>query len=152
MSDLTDFLLARIAEDEAVARAASPSPWQYGDVASVAGGSLYDKTRMIGDLHYEHLGNHDGSIVRHLLSDEADANGAHIARHDPARVLAECEAKRRIVEEHALVRIDRPDLHPDACAACGCHETYPTRWPCRTLRYIATAYADHPSYREEWRP
>src|SRR5574337_1430284 len=138
MSDLTEFLLARISEDETLARKSSPSPWQYGDVESVAGGSLYDKTRMIGSLHYEQPTDHDGTIVRHLLSDEADANGAHIARHDPARVLAECEAKRRIVED----RLHLDTVRPGAIRAHS-------EWACRV---IASIYADHPDYREEWKP
>ena len=60
---LTEFLLARIAEDEAEARKAGPmwrNEWSAEDV---------DVT-------------------------------LHIERHDPARVLAECEAKRRIVANH----------------------------------------------------
>ena len=155
MSDLTEFLLARIAEDEEAAKAASPSPWKYGDVESVAGGSLYDKTRMIASLHYEQPTDHDGTIVRHLLSDEADANGAHIARHDPARVLAECEAKRRIVEVHAKIREAYPGMTIEenpCCAECSAGGEYPSGWPCATLAAIASIYADHPDYREEWRP
>lgn len=155
---LTDFLLARIAEDEAVARAASPSPWQYGTVESVAGGSLYDATRMIGAVHYEQPEDHDGRIVRHLLSDEANANGVHIARHDPARVLAECEAKRRIVQMH------RPsgEFDSDACILCqwdiDCeapradHHDGAGSFPCDTVKVLAAIYSDHPEWRDEWRP
>ena len=134
MSDLTDFLLARIAEDEAVAREASPGGWSYGTVDSVAGGSLYDKTRMIGDLHYEQPTDHDGSIVRHLLSPEADANGAHIARHNPARVLAECAAKRAIVERW---------LHLIEHGDAGSFE-----WVAKAL---AWAYRDHTDFDPAWR-
>ena len=136
---LTDFLLARIAEDEADAKAASPGGWQYPGIESVAGGTLYDESRRIVDVVYEQPKDHDGTIVRHLLVPEADANGRHIARHDPARVLAECEAKRAVV-----------GLHPEMLGWCqGCaHESY----PCRTLLALALPYADHPDYREEWRP
>jgi hypothetical protein len=52
----------------------------------------------------------------------------------PARIHAECEAKRRIV-----------GLHP--CDNCGAAFD-----PCETLRLLALPYADHPDYREEWRP
>ena len=87
------------------------------------------------------------------------ATSAHIARHDPARVLAECEAKRRIVEIH-------PDEH-GTCFACsdgddgGCSDpeccgSGPIPmfkdWPCPTLRWLALPYADHEQYRDEWRP
>lgn len=136
MSGLVEFILARIAEDEAVARAASPGGWTYGDVTSVAGGTLYDETRTIANIVYEQPEDHDGTVVRHLLTPEADANGRHIARHDPARVLAECEAKRRIVER---------------CHAVG------ALMPCEplaqgVLRTLALPHADHPDYRPEWRP
>ena len=67
---ITEFLLARIAEDEAIAQKASPGGWTYGDVASVAGGSLYDETRMIADILFEQPEDHDGMIVRHLLVPE----------------------------------------------------------------------------------
>jgi hypothetical protein len=148
---LSEFLLARIAEDETAAQVASPGGWQYGDVDSVAGGSLYDETRMIGSLHYEQPDDHDGSIVRHLLALEADANGAHIARHDPARVLAECAAKRRIVKRHPAVS--------GCCETCTDKMSHPrpsewaaVRYPCPTLRDLAAVYADHPDYRDEWKP
>lgn len=138
MSDLTDFLLARIAEDEAAARAASPGGWGYPGVDSVAGGTLYDSTRRIADVVYEQPEDHDGSIVRHLLAPEADANGRHIARWDPHRVLAECEAKRRVVEEYSAV----PDGQQGPYrAGLG-----------RALRCLALPYSDHPDYRPEWRP
>ncbi|GAA1138517.1 DUF6221 family protein [Nocardioides aquiterrae] len=88
---LTDFLLARIAEDVAGAEAADavPAPWGFWD---------------------------DG------------------------RVLAECEAKRRIVGLHG--RVDPCDAHDGATL-----ETV----ECDTLRALAAVYADHPDYREEWR-
>lgn len=158
MADLSTFLLARIAEDEADARGASPGPWLYTTVESVGGGALYDKTRVIGSLDYEQLDDHDGSIVRHLLEREADANGAHIARHDPARVLAECEAKRRIVALHERLSGEHA-THPDfpdgsaACVACGWSDGwYAEPWPCETLKALAVPYADHPDYDESWRP
>lgn len=130
---ITEFLLARIAEDEAVARAASPAPWSYPGIESVAGGTLYDKTRRIADVAYEQPSDHDGSVVRHLLVPEADANGAHIARHDPDRVLAECEAKRRIVAE---------------CAASLADDIGPGEF---VLLELATIYADHHDFDPAWR-
>lgn len=144
---ITEFLLARIAEDEAAAKAASPGGWQFSGIASVAGGTLYDETRRIVDVVYERPDDHDGSIVRHLLSSEADANGLHIARHDPARVLAECEAKRRIMERHnAQPFFDDPESF--YCATCN--EGIGGFHPCPTLRALAAVYADHPDYDQAW--
>ena len=48
----------------------------------------------------------------------------------PARVLAECESKRRIVE----MAVDGYEYNPNP-----------------TLRYLAAVHADHPDWREEWR-
>jgi hypothetical protein len=66
---------------------------------------------------------------------------------DPARVLAECEAKRRIVAVHSI--------RADTCETCteyhsqisGC-ENEP--WPCATIRALASVYADHPDFDPAW--
>jgi fructoselysine-6-P-deglycase FrlB-like protein len=63
-----------------------------------------------------------------------DRGGSYVAV-DPAHLLAECEAKRRIVEACADV------LAYDAEAL-----------PQDVLRFLALPYADHPDYREEWKP
>lgn len=61
----------------------------------------------------------------------------------PARVLAECEAKRRIVS-HCDLLIRGPEFG---------HFTESDGDSGRTiLRALALPYADHPDYREEWRP
>lgn len=155
VSGLVEFLLARIAEDEAAARAASPGGWTYGGVASVDGGMLYDETRTIANLVYEQPDAHDGTIVRHLLVPEADANGQHITRHDPSRVLAECEAKRRIVEMHradGAPVVDLLGMEYEFCWTCSDSGPDAQAWPCDTIKALAAVYADHPDYRDEWRP
>jgi len=119
---LTDFLLARIADDEAAARAAvgsSSVEWQA------------DRYRVIFGGEWE----------------VADANvqtAAHIARHDPARVLAECEAKRRIVEDLALPYIAERRRLMNGQPSWG--DEHPT-----LLLLLALPYADHPDMRPEWR-
>lgn len=61
---------------------------------------------------------------------------AHVARWHPARVLAECDAKRHIIE------LQRSDLRDD-----------PQDWEAdEVLRLLGLPYADHPDYRAEWRP
>jgi hypothetical protein len=102
---LVDFLLARIAEDEAAAR---------------------DSRALYGP---------DSSL--------------YINRHNPARVLAECEAKRRIVELHSRDHeCTAPgDGYAGVFAADG---TMPST--CSTMRALALPFATHPDYREEWKP
>ena len=67
-----------------------------------------------------------------------------------ARVLAECEAKRRIVESAVrdLAKADARDADQivrsfSAGAAFVAHNT---------LLTLAAVWADHPDYRPEWRP
>jgi len=113
---LTDFLLARIAEDEVAIRRASMFPPRW-----VARPDDVGQPIIAGSFR---------------VATCAESVMDHIARHDPARVLAECEAKRAVV-----------GLHPEMLGWCqGCaHESY----PCRTLLALALPYADHPDYREE---
>jgi hypothetical protein len=83
------------------------------------------------------------------------------------RILAECEAKRRIVKMHT--KTDISWLNADGklagpgedgvvyCELCSFHEQYEgfndyeEPWPCPTLRLLALPYADHPDFQPEWR-
>ena len=66
----------------------------------------------------------------------------------PARVLAEVEAKRRIVEEHSDTK---EDVHE--CQGYIDDRRSVAIWEhCPTLRLLALPYADHPDYDEEWKP
>ncbi|WP_327160569.1 DUF6221 family protein [Streptomyces zaomyceticus] len=75
-------------------------------------------------------------------------NARHIARHDPARALAEVDAKRQIIELHGPAEYEYSDV--DVCSTCD--RGGPLPYPCPTLRLLALPYADHPDYRDEWRP
>lgn len=145
MSTITDFLLARIADDEEKARAASPGGWQYGTIESVAGGTLYDETRSSATSCPKKLtptATRSVVALRLLVGQIGDA--AHIAHWHPARVLAECKAKRRVIGQHPH------ELNADdtvrRCSTCRGEGL------CGTLRALAAVYADHPDYRPEWRP
>ena len=69
------------------------------------------------------------------------------------RVLAECAAKRAIVELHQpyeiAQRMTYGDIHP--CMTCGSVDDSPEPFPCPTVRTLAAVYADHPAYLDEWR-
>lgn len=131
---LTDFLLARIAEDAGIAESVAPAPWRTVDTG--------DDVVVISQDFGEEVASTDS------------VNVEHIARHDPARVLAECEAKRQIVEalidaEDAVATYNNDDPNnPPA---------YWQEWGNRhalrlAAELLALPYADHPDYREEWRP
>jgi Family of unknown function (DUF6221) len=94
----------------------------------------------------------------------------HFARWKPLRVLAEVDAKRRIVVEHRQTTFTDVSLGIRDEAVCAiCHHVLdePEGWPedqwweppnvqqpfpCPTLRLLALPYADHPNYQEEWKP
>lgn len=102
---LTDFLLARIAEDEEVAQ---------------PGG----------------------------LSEDSNAWHAPDGAWYPSRVLAECEAKRRIIEMHPQTRqyVDDRTLGDGEPRIVDLGLDLPAE-----LLVLASVYADHPDYRQEWR-
>lgn len=105
-------------------------------------------------------------LLARIAEDEAEARGylddlnerppsaydmeqvGWIEAGSPERVLAECEAKRRIVELH---QSDDPRL--GICTTCHDYVAHDAiTWPCPTLRAAGAVYADHSDYREEWRP
>ncbi|WP_217502318.1 DUF6221 family protein [Streptomyces lunaelactis] len=74
----------------------------------------------------------------------------HVALHDPARVLREVAAKRRVLARHVLSPASGdPELpwdNRDDCQYDG------EDWPCPDLLDLALIYTDHPSFREQWVP
>jgi hypothetical protein len=124
------FVVERIDEDEAAAQAATHSHWRV-------------TTDPLG-VHVEHdqptpLGRVAEGLGRDMGVD-GKPDAEHIARHDPARVLAECEAKRQILR-------NRPDTRGDE-GSDGLAEDY---WD-EAVKSLASVYADHPDYRQEWKP
>jgi len=108
---LTEFLTARIEEDEAAARRASGGEGWYVD-----DGQIWRLNDPLGESADGLTGN---------FPIWADGAAEHIARHDPLRVLAECQAKRQLIE-----RVGNPD------------------WAGFSI--LALPYADHPNYQQEW--
>ncbi|MGI5139281.1 MULTISPECIES: DUF6221 family protein [unclassified Streptomyces] len=110
------FLRARLDEDERAARQADDSPWE---------------SRTLGRHDQAAVITKEGSASLILLDgSRAAANDAHIARHDPARVLRQTAVLRDGVDLWSRM----VGSHARAC-----------------LRAVAAIWADHPDYREEWR-
>jgi hypothetical protein len=93
--------------------------------------------------------------VRHAYDDEGfwapPAVVNAFALVDPARVLAEVQAKRRIIELHEGEQMttrdgDGEEWEDLLCGRCLQH------FPCTTLELLALPYADAPGYRAEWAP
>ncbi|MEU3507694.1 DUF6221 family protein [Streptomyces longwoodensis] len=119
---MVEFLRARLAEDAEVAQDATVGPWSAEHPEGHWGDD--PEARLVGG----------GKILGSLSNDyNGHLNADHIVRHDPARVLAEVEAKRRMIED----TWGGPD--------------YQDMWE-HHMRLLALPYAGHPDYREEWRP
>jgi len=116
MSDLVAFLKAQMDEDEAAANAAWGVEWDWRYIAQPFG---------------------ERPSIAHTV---------HIARHDPARVLRDVEADRKLLAIYAEVAdMDRDDPEPEYAygRAVGLGEA---------VRLRAARFSDHPDYRQEWKP
>ena len=123
--ELDEFVLARIGEDQRIAvDAAAASRREKWTVESIP------------DLLWERRA------------------AEHAAHHDPARVLAECSAKRQLV---VACRAMGPDLsflgaRPSGLADFLLAPRDQHQLAALTLALLALPYAHHPEYRQEWRP
>ncbi|MFB7647108.1 DUF6221 family protein [Streptomyces sp. NPDC056084] len=143
MDDLVQFLRDRLDEDETVAHlAAEPESWMELNRQPRADWHVQlwadpDVAAVIADPEssaYPVAATPDGMDER-----DAEARATHIARHDPARILADVEAKRQILD--GIVGADPGGAYITANFTAG-----------DVLGLLALPYADHPDYREEWRP
>lgn len=112
--DLVQWLTAQLDEDERVARVCS-------------GDGKWDERDIA--IYGPHLGTE-------VL--------AHMARHDPARVLREIDAKRQLLDAYAAVAendVNEVEYAHGYANALG-----------EAVRLLALPYADRPGYLEKWRP
>lgn len=83
-------------------------------------------------------------------SDHSETYGAIMRFAGKDRVLAECEAKRKLLALHQHGRLTGPLASitkiPFTCISCG-----GVGW-CEHVRLLTLPYADQPGYREEWKP
>lgn len=128
IDDLIAFIRARLDEDARTAQAATGGPWHVDseDYAE----AIYDSqgTAVIGGGRW----GGEASVF------ETTEDALHVARHDPARVLAEVEVKRAVIDEALGI------WNSDVDGVFGRGESI--------LRYLALPYADQPGYKEIWRP
>lgn len=131
--NLTDFLLARIADDEGAA--------QGETVMNDADRARYG---------WPPIGRNGGSTLW------VDSDRCSIVVSNE-RVLAECEAKRRLVALHRPWGFEYGG--GEGCQRCVSPDDYTVtalpdveRFPCETLVLLALPYADHEDFPEEWRP
>lgn len=120
---VVEFLEARITEDEALANIAA------SELAGTEWHAYSDETTVLAS----------GVPVAET---ETPEYAPHIARHDPARVLAECKAKRAILADRK--RIDR-SANPDEWSMGYSDANY------GAIQALAAVYKDHPDYDAGWK-
>lgn len=147
-ADIVAFVLARAAEREALARAATnDGPWRVDDAA-------YPEAIYSGDASVVAGGRWGGEGNVFLCDDDA----RHIAHHDPARVPREVAAVRAIVDAYREVRARRDALQAADARAVEDEDQVIRRRSaaarCDGLEFVvgqlASVDSDHPDYQAEW--
>lgn len=124
MDDLAQWLGEQLEEDERIARRAGDSFRQIGETGVIVAT--------------------EGDRAEECATANWAGIAEHIVEHDPARVLREIDAKRQAlahyerIQQHTKQDVDAYVLAQGAVSM--------------QIQIMATAYADRPGYREEWRP
>lgn len=167
--EIREFIEARLAEDELWAKAASAGrdpedgtveggvhwTWSVGSnwdpvqpdpLEPFMGGYGGQWSQPVILRSVEEWGTSAGRLPLHIAeSDELrTADGAHIVRHDPARVLREVAAKRRMAEV-AVAQWKAAELPPDGHRECAAARAL------AILQFLAEPFADHPDFDPAWR-
>jgi hypothetical protein len=136
--DLIAFVLARLDEDEAIARKLAGWPHWHHTPAVTAHGPVI----LIAAGEDDEI---DVASVERELPEVA----THIARYDPARALREVAAKRARIERHKRA-ITAGGTSPSSFV-CGQDDGYAEAC-LDSIRDDAAVWSDHPDYRAEWAP
>ena len=147
---LTEFIRARLDEDEAAARAADvkqadPEWYAVATHPALGGHKVRSRRDNRPIARVEDLAGGDDEDVTSILDGRAASE--HIARHDPARVLREVDAHRMLIEDHSGRHVCEDNM---AGTVWDEEAEDIVEDPCRVLRIIGSIYADHPDYRTDW--
>jgi hypothetical protein len=142
IDNLVQFLRDRLNEDERIAREATPGPWEWRLENDDPWAPERDGWLDYSGEYIAAAGD-EATLFGPGMTPPADA--VHIARHDPARALAEVDAKRRIIDRATGTRAW-------AIGESGRTAGTAVSLANDTLRALALPYTDHPDYRDEWRP
>ncbi|MFD9396533.1 DUF6221 family protein [Streptomyces sp. NPDC060000] len=121
MDELVRWLGEQFDRDERISRAATLGPWVQSGIGE------YGWTVDFGRA---------GAGVETADTEQGRSDADFIAAHNPARVLREIDAKRRMIgriDSHATI-MGWDEVHGDL------------------LHLLALPYADRPGYRAEWKP
>lgn len=130
MSDIVEFITARLDDDEQIARAAGSGPyarWAYtGEYDSYSGGEVYlpDVDHYSKDIYpYKVTSDNEG-----LSPSVGPDAGQHIARQCPARTLLEVKAWRGVIDYlDPDGQYDR-EIFADIAAIWNTHADYQAEW------------------------
>ena len=162
-ADLVTWLRACIDDDQRVAKSAVTEPFPVG---KGLGAGVWRQGAPAGHMWAERIEGDDLTIYDE--GGHSEAHAAHIARWDPARVLAEVAAKRAILDEHAIIHRDIGWLEEDdgervenyaelpVCVRCvPKHSHFPRRedvpvGPCRTVRLCVAPFVGRSGFNPSW--
>lgn len=167
-TDLITWLRAQLDEDERVAQDAGGATWgvgrtekvEWGPMKPWSGGVYRDTQGQLWPQRWTDDASHIYASApnKRMVADMTDRysrprnrpNAQHIARWDPARVLAEVATKRRIIDlaektkrEHTAV-----DAGPNLAVLLESRLAYAEQ----SLSVLVLPYADRPGYQPEWAP
>jgi hypothetical protein len=151
--DLAAFVRRRLDEDEQIARAAceyAEAEWrldeEYGETVL-----WWPPEPRVAEAERRHgLPVTSDQWRGQTIESGGTRIAPHIARHDPARVLADVAAKRRILAECAYwydkVNASATEKYPQPDLGARFEVAMPI------LLLLALPYRDHLDYRPEWAP
>jgi hypothetical protein len=144
-AELVAFLHVALDEEALAACAATAGPWWHNPGKQWLTPGFFERLDLSNGEEYVGYGESpfSGCIAATGPADhkQSMADAAHIARWDPARVLAEIDTKRRVIDECAA------DLEQRGSGALQ-GQVDRTTWTVLTL--LAAPYADRPGWRSEW--
>ena len=145
VDDLVTWLRAQLNEDERIARTVPGPAWEHRQIRGD-----FDESVVFED--YVAVADPEQDVV--VFSDVSPAALAFVLRLDPARVLREIDAKRRIVDQCAYwnERAAREAVDPPKYPQPGLDLGLLLDAMNPVLRALALPYADRPGFQEEWRP
>jgi hypothetical protein len=132
-ADILAFLRERLDEDEQSARACQ------AEVGATRAGEPYPDGS--GTAEVDDFPSYPWGLQKHEL--------AHIARHDPARVLREVEGKRALLGQYEAVCAEVRDPKSADHRTSARSRQFQLE---QALPLLALPYSDHADYRQEWAP
>ncbi len=146
MTDMVAFLNARLDEDEGAAKAATPGPWMTADGREWLADNVVFGQSVDWPGHIQQVCNVD--YAQHKAG-----NAEHIARYDPARVLREVEAGRKLLNLYERAKSYRNQVfaQPEPRSISSEMRAVTQMMALeQVLKLRAAVYSDHPDYDEAW--